>query len=323
MQSQRTSQKEIKLQYRLLRLTSRSFFIPIRMLNDPIRLDICNAYLIFRLADIIEDHTVSNKSNRSKLYQCLIDALDNPSNAVAFKAKLNNSLEGDTSQAYRELIEHTDSVARVYAKTSPYNKKILRTHLDRMIKVMLLYDRDIGRYRVSDISQLKHYAWGVAGNIGEYLHELFFAYGYQKRVSQESMNQASQIGIGLQLVNILMDTHSDKTKGYTWTPQSISDKGVAIKNSQNTSEAMKLNKLAYEASQALLIGSRYLGHINQRQFRIRFFIIFPVTVACSVLEKFGQPNQYFNKEQIKLQRKEMYIIILMAMLRSIFSFGKY
>ena len=59
-------------------MISRSFSIPINFLSRPIRFDVCNAYLIFRLADIIEDLTDAKKNDRAILYRLLSETLSAP-----------------------------------------------------------------------------------------------------------------------------------------------------------------------------------------------------------------------------------------------------
>ncbi len=317
MKNYSLTQKEINLQYKLLKMISRSFSIPINFLSRPIRFDVCNAYLIFRLADIIEDLTDAKKNDRAILYRLLSETLSAPEKVFLFNNQLQASLNQNVSSATRKLIEHTDLVIRLYGFTSRHNKKIFDSHLNTMIDVMLQYDRDLGYDRITTANDLDHYAWGVAGNVGEYLHDLFFLYHYQSESTARSKRQASQIGIGLQLVNIVMDINSDKKSGYSWLPsQSLGIKGSDIKRLRSISKA-RIDKIAQQAVDNFSQGEDYLMAINFYSFRVKFFILFPVQLAKFILNKLLKTNEYSDARQIKPKRWQVYMMIAIVMLKSI------
>jgi phytoene/squalene synthetase len=311
------TQKEIKIQYKLLKLISRSFSIPINFLSRPIRFDICNAYLIFRLADIIEDLTDAKKNDRALLYRLLAEALSTPEKAGLFKSQLQASLNQDVSLATIKLIEHADLVIRLYGFTSSYNRKIFDSHLDAMTNVMLQYDRDLGHDRISTASDLNHYAWGVAGNVGEYLHDLFFLYHYQSESTPKSKKQASQIGVGLQLVNIVMDINSDKKSGYSWFPSDDLTTDESNSKILRSMSKIRVDKIAKQAIDNFSQGEDYLMAINFYSFRVKFFILFPVQLAKSILNKLLKINEYNHTRQIKPKRWQVYMMIAIVMLKSI------
>lgn len=211
----------------LLRKTSRTFALAIPMLPEPTRAAVSAAYLLFRVADTLEDSTEWPGAARVAALDAfarVIFTFDR--NAVVSLRDRWLARPPCDHAGYLELVGKTDELLERVWSLEPATRSILVHHAARtaegMASVVARSDEQ-GRLSLRSISELREYCYIVAGIVGELLTEVFLHDAPQlarERPALETNTRA--FGEGLQLVNILKDTAADATDGRTYLPEGVS-----------------------------------------------------------------------------------------------------
>lgn len=128
---------------------------------------------------------------------------------------------GDESEKYARLLSWTDELKRSLYGVSNYsllNKlaaiiirfKIPVEHFDELIKGM---EMDLTKKRYETFEELRQYCYRAASTVGLICAEVF---GYKNEKTRE---YAVNLGIALQLTNILRDIKADAKRGRIYIPQ--------------------------------------------------------------------------------------------------------
>jgi farnesyl-diphosphate farnesyltransferase len=212
--------------YELLCKTSRTFALAIPLLPEPTQSTVCLAYLVFRVADTLEDSETWSRSARLQAlgeWADLLTSLDGPTARVTKARWIAAGCTAD--EAYSELLDDVPHVLAELARLEPSTQRIVRDHALRTVQGMrATIDRAdaAGNVRIEDLEQLRAYCYIVAGIVGELLTELFVhdcpALG---RVRSTLVDNQVAFGEGLQLVNILKDAAQDAREGRVYLPASV------------------------------------------------------------------------------------------------------
>jgi farnesyl-diphosphate farnesyltransferase len=206
----------------LLEKTSRTFALTIPLLPEPTRLEVTIAYLLFRVADTLEDATNWARDRKLVELEEFARFLESPDaeRATALSARWNAEPPLD-HEGYRELMRDLAFVMECAATLSPTSWAIIARHSVRTTLGMASFvaRESGGRLGLHDVADLKAYCYAVAGIVGEMLTELFLL-GRQQLVAiaHELRADASAFGEGLQLVNILKDSDADRREGRRYLP---------------------------------------------------------------------------------------------------------
>ncbi|MEM6328696.1 MAG: squalene/phytoene synthase family protein [Planctomycetota bacterium] len=211
----------------LLRTTSRTFALAIPLLPSEERLDVTLGYLVFRIADTLEDADTLPRDERIAGLEAYRDTLADLTPAAARRFVRQWADRRPThNQHYQRLLEHTPDVLAALAGRPPEARRIIVGHSQRSIAGMAgtLRGADAaGVLRCTTVEQLREYCYHVAGIVGELLTDLFqlrlgeTAGGHGRSLSRD----ARWFGEGLQLVNILKDAAADADAGRTYLPAGV------------------------------------------------------------------------------------------------------
>lgn len=216
--------------HELLTKTSRTFALNIPLLDEPTRCEVTVAYLLFRVADTLEDSTAWSRERKLQELDRFSALLHDPSPAAA--ERLAQSWTADPPldhRGYMELLGELAWVMEVHATLSPAAQRVIVDHTLRTVEGMAGFvargsDHEL---RLRDVADLKDYCYAVAGIVGEMLTELFLARcdGLDDRAT-ELRRLAPAFGEALQLVNILKDAAWDNDEGRHFLPQNTDPAGV-------------------------------------------------------------------------------------------------
>ena len=203
----------------LLRATSRTFALSIPLLPPTCRDATTVAYLLFRIADTLEDEAQWPTTRR-------IEALDEL--AALLRGERHDGARGRVISLLAavpvahtgyaalmasagDVLQHLDELEAVAASAIPQ-------HLCRTIAGMCEFlAREQGATSVAD---LRAYCYAVAGIVGELCTELFVATTPQLQpVHAQLVRFGVAFGEGLQLVNILKDEDGDALVGRRYVPR--------------------------------------------------------------------------------------------------------
>ena len=222
--------------YELLSRTSRTFALAIPLLSEPTRSTTCLSYLIFRIADTLED---AGSWSRAARLEALAEwrGLLVASAQSSSKRSLSDLARSRTASrrwlarevvrdsAYAELIEEVPQVLSALERLDAGTQRIVRDHAlrsaDGMCATLERADA-AGNVRIEDLQGLREYCYAVAGIVGELLTELFVHdCPALARVKETLVETQVAFGEGLQLVNILKDEAQDAKEGRVYLPPGV------------------------------------------------------------------------------------------------------
>lgn len=208
----------------LLQETSRTFALAIPLLPEPVRRAVGVAYLLFRVADTLEDAEAWPRDRR-------IHALD------TFAALLRG--EGDaraisagwlaepplTHAGYLRLLGETPALLDSLAALP--SAEIVRAHTLRTTLGMREVIEQRGSegdrmVRLRDLADLRQYCYYVAGIVGELLTDVFVFHAPSLHAELPTLREEERLfGEGLQLVNILKDEADDASEDRVFIPKGV------------------------------------------------------------------------------------------------------
>jgi len=216
---------------RLLERSSRTFALTIPLLPEPTRCEVTVAYLLFRVADTLEDATRWSRDGKLAELGRFAELLQSPSSDAAERLAEDWRREPPCEHAgYRELLSELPAVMATAATLSGGARKAIVVHTLRTIDGMASFVRRecSGVLRLDSVEDLQDYCYAVAGIVGEMLTELFVLDRPALRTVAPALRRdAPKFGEALQLVNILKDAASDSSLGRRYLPESV-DRAVVF-----------------------------------------------------------------------------------------------
>jgi farnesyl-diphosphate farnesyltransferase len=203
--------------------TSRTFALAIPLLDEPLRREVTLSYLLFRVADTLEDAASWSASQRSACLRECADLVQRGDSAEATRVATRWIELGPTEHAgYLALLAAFPALLADARALGPTSMERIEHHLVRTIERMDAFVRQAdedGTVVLRTKQDLEAYCYAVAGIVGELLTDLFVLHAPRLRsVSDELMRHAPAFGEGLQLVNIARDALDDAREGRAFIP---------------------------------------------------------------------------------------------------------
>ena len=214
-----------KLVESLLARNSRTFGLTIPLLPPNLRRQVGVAYLLFRIADTIEDGVRIDQLRKRRLFAALSDSLTVPTaDGAAGFVELCRQHPPHTDDDCAELLESLPQVLNVVRQDSvPFG--LICERVCESIEAMQRFTSaggQMGNVRLKSLVELRRYCYSVAGIVGELLTQLFLVDNPGlRRIQDELFRLAPVFGEGLQLVNILKDSDDDMKEGRLFVPVGI------------------------------------------------------------------------------------------------------
>ncbi|MGA3122368.1 MAG: squalene/phytoene synthase family protein [Polyangiaceae bacterium] len=210
----------------LLTKTSRTFALAIPLLPEPTRRSTCLAYLLFRIADTLEDAELWSRPARVTALDNFAALLGDPSEArSAEHARTWLAHPPTKNQSCLDLLRAMPEVLENVGRLDLATQKILLDHASRTARGMrttVAGMDEAGGLRLGCLEELRAYCYAVAGIVGELLTELFVHDAPSLEAVRATLveNQVA-FGEGLQLVNILKDESADAVDGRAYVPSTV------------------------------------------------------------------------------------------------------
>jgi farnesyl-diphosphate farnesyltransferase len=301
--------------YDMLRKVSRTFALSIEQLPPPVCDIITIAYLMFRVADCIEDHDDMLPERKARLLRLWAAVLQGRDNVQEFvRSIVDLDADGDPEI---EVAQNADLVVDGLTALEQQPRDILIRHVG---------DTSVGMARwqehgpfVEDESAMDDYMHEVAGRVGYLLTEVFAWYDPKIAANRETLMQLGrEFGLALQTVNIIRGMRKDYERGWVFVPQCMYEEEGLTRDSiflpENRERAMRVvARLADKAEQHLANGLAYIKLLPSTSRRIRLFCIWPLLFAVKTLA-LSRSNPAVISSEAKITRPQVKRIVAISSL---------
>ncbi len=301
----------------ILKGVSRSFYLSLRLLPEPMRDAASVAYLLARASDTIADASDAPVEDRLKALEefehNLCHHQDGPSWSVGLLDSVTdiheNRLLRESNLIWSWM--HGLPVPQLYLVAD-----VVTTILQGQRKDLEYFsNKDQGEVRsLADGDELDDYTWKVAGCVGEFWTKLgYLTMGdrYSKELEGVMIRRGIRYGKGLQLVNILRDLPKDLAMGRCYLP---------VKDPSDRKELMQVHQQYMQRAAGLLNeGILYAECLGTR--RLQVATAMPAMIGFRTLSKLQGVSWEQLESGIKVGRESVYLYLLLASM-GIFHVGR-
>lgn len=253
---------------RMLKLTSRTFYIPIRMLKPALKETVGSAYLCMRAVDEIEDHETMDVRTKQTLLRAVSKLLQ--------KSTFNNVEYEALIEPYKEMLpDVTLRLADWVAFCPP--EIVGKVKESTSIMASGMADWVEKGWHIQSKEDLDDYTYYVAGLVGVMLSDIWEWYDN----TRTDRDLAIGYGRGLQAVNILRNQDEDyKGRGVRFIPDGWSRDDV----------------FDY-ATAHLKMADEYIKDIKTRN--ILLFCKIPLALAKQTLDTMKKGNEKMTRQEVQ------------------------
>lgn len=200
----------------ILRRTSRSFHLTIRLLPRAVRGDIALAYLLARATDTLADSSSAAPDRRLGILRAARASLDLP--------EIEGYRAADWEKCQREPAERAllALLPVLWTRLHASGNRLVRNVLGHILEGQIFdLERFVPGSPPLGAEELERYTWLVAGSVGEFWTALCAErFGDFSRVPLEVMRRrGAHYGQALQLVNVLRDRRMDAALGRVYVTE--------------------------------------------------------------------------------------------------------
>lgn len=294
----------------VLRAVSRSFYLSLRILPEPLRDPLSLAYLLARATDTIADTTQVPVTLRMEALRELAGAIQGPApEELEFR---NSFARQQSNEIERELIEQIPALLNWLAAVPTADREEVR---DVLVKINRGQTLDLERFGESKApralptaADLDEYTYLVAGCVGEFWTRICFAHvrNFSARAESEMLELGVQYGKGLQLINILRDAGSDLRAGRCYLPadqlHSLGLTPEEVLAKPLLTEPI-LREWCERAEHRMAAGIDYACAIRSR--RVRFATALPALIGARTLSLLREAGPEVFERTVKVPRREV------------------
>ena len=311
----------------LLRATSRSFYLTLRVLPPAICPQIGFAYLVARAADTIADTEIVPINRRLEALQKLREGILDKNTAPL---NLNDLAGKQGTDGERILLEKIGSILGELQTFSAEDQKRIR---DVLAIITSGQELDLKRFTPSAAAgapriialetgaDLDDYTYRVAGCVGEFWTKLCRAHLFPKfRLDEEEFRvNGVRFGKGLQLLNILRDMPADLKKGRCYLPMAKLEQyklsPPTLLSQVNESRFHPLfNEYLNKAEEHLRAGWEYTNMLPFNQFRVRLACAWPILIGIKTIDKLRLASVIELQQGVKIPRKDVQLLLAKSVL---------
>lgn len=308
----------------LLKQTSRSFYLTLRVLPARVRFPISLAYLLARTTDTIADTEIVPTAQRLEALQQL---------RARILGKTNDPLNfGELARhqglpAERTLLETSEEALAALKKLDADELALVQEVLDTITSGQELDLQRFGTATGDNIialqneAELDDYTYRVAGCVGKFWTQLcrrnLFPRAHLN--DAEFLADGIRFGKGLQLVNILRDVPADLRKGRCYFPlDQLRPAGLTPADLLQTSTEPNFrplyNRYLEQASAHLAAGWRYTTAMPAGQVRVRLACAWPVLIGAETLDRLRVEPVLDGTRRVKISRAQVRNVLLRSIL---------
>ena len=317
----------------LLKQTSRSFYLTLRVLPAHVRPQIGLAYLFARTTDTIADTEILPVAQRLDALQKLRERILGQNSTPL---RFGELAKQQGAPAEKMLLEKVEGALAALQEFSEADRKLIRDVLTTITSGQELDLRRFGgsatgnhphqkTISLQTAAELDDYTYRVAGCVGEFWTKICRAHLFPKVKLDEKqfITDSIRFGKGLQLVNILRDLPADLKNGRCYLPTQRLDEAKLLPE-MLLSPANEKNFLPLfreyldKAESHLAAGWRYTNTLPFGQFRVRLACAWPILIGVKTVEKLRAAGVIELSQRVKVSRGEVRDILFRSLLASPF-----
>lgn len=260
---------------RVLKETSRTFYIPITLLKKELRLTVGSAYLCMRAIDEIEDHELMDPKIK-------IDLLNKTSELLRAEGKFDKEAYDALVQAHADLLPEVTLRLGDWLEVCPVEieEKVRKSTAEMATGMAEWVRKD---WVIHTKEDLDNYTYYVAGLVGVMLSDIWNWYDG----TETDYDLAVGFGRGLQAVNILRNQHEDYAeRGVRFIPDGWTRSDVFDYAEANLQKA-----------------DEYLEDISTRN--ILLFCKIPLGLAKRTLKTMEDGNEKMSRNEVEAYVEEV------------------
>ncbi|WP_284141431.1 MULTISPECIES: phytoene/squalene synthase family protein [unclassified Virgibacillus] len=250
----------------VLKLTSRTFYIPIKLLKQPLRKTVASAYLCMRAIDEMEDHPEMDKATKQHLLRETSRLLSGPFDKEAYQALIepHASLLPEVTLRLGDWIDFCpqEIVHKVTEST-----RIMATGMADWVE---------REWQVKTKEDLDDYTYYVAGLVGVMLSDIWRWYDG----TETNRELAIAYGRGLQAVNVLRNKDEDAERGVRFFPDNWTRADMFMYAEDNLAKA-----------------DEYMKDIQTRN--IQLFCSIPLALAKKTLKALKRGEEKMSRQEVE------------------------
>jgi len=309
----------------LLKATSRSFYLTLRVLPAAVRPQIGLAYLLARTTDTIADTELVPPAQRLEALQKLRERILGQSSAPL---NFGDLAKQQNLSAEKLLLEKVEASLSALQNLSDADRKLIRDVLDTITSGQELDLKRFGGSATGYLpavkiialqtdAELDDYTYRVAGCVGEFWTKMCRAHLFPNAKLDEKrfIADAIRFGKGLQLVNILRDLPKDLRNGRCYLPkEKLAEAGLSPEDLLQPANEPKFRPL-YNcyldlAESHLAAGWKYTNTVPRGQVRVRLACAWPVLIGAKTISRLREGGILDPQNRIKITRAEVRGILL-------------
>jgi len=308
----------------LLKATSRSFYLTLRVLPGRVRPQIGLAYLLARTTDTIADTEIVPLVQRLDALQKLRARILGRSSAPL---NFGEFAKQQASSAERLLLEKVEDSLALLQKFSAADQQRVRGVLDIIAGGQEL---DLQRFdgasaenivALKSANELDDYTYRVAGCVGEFWTQICRAHLFPRAELEDAQlfGDSIRFGKGLQLINILRDLPADLRKGRCYLPSLELDQAglmpSLLLSPVNESRFRPLYHRYLDVAEShLQAGWNYTNALPRGQVRVRLACAWPILIGIKTIQRLRAVNVLELRQGVKASRGEVRGILLWSVL---------
>lgn len=299
----------------LLRDTSRSFYLTLRILPGSVRFQIGLAYLLARISDTIADTTLVPVEKRLAALNRFQEKIAGRSRAALDFGAFAEQ-QGDAAE--KRLLLEVETALRLLTTLSQQDQQRVRSVLATITSGQELDLKRFGGGSAESIlalagdDQLDDYTWRVAGCVGQFWTQICRAHVFPnaKLDMDRLLEQGVRFGKGLQLVNILRDLPRDLRQGRCYVPKELLRPAGLSPEDLKAPENMPRFRPVYDslldrADRHLAQGWQYTLTLPRSAVRVRLACAWPVLIGQETLKRLRQANVLDAAQRVKVDRSQL------------------
>lgn len=308
----------------LLKATSRSFYLTLRILPGRVRPQIGLAYLLARTTDTIADTEIISPGQRLDALQELRARILGKSSGPLHFGELARH---QALPAEQQLLKKVEDSLELLQKLAPADLQRVRSVLDiisggQQLDLERFADASAERIiALKSAVELDDYTYRVAGCVGEFWTQVCRAHLFPRADLEDAQlfSDSIRFGKGLQLVNILRDLSADLRRGRCYLPSlELEPLGLFPSVLLSPVSESRFRPLYHRylglAESHLQAGWNYTNSLPRGQMRVRLACAWPILIGVRTIERLRAANALELRQGVKISRGEVRGILLRSVL---------